>query len=73
MDILKRKGFYIKPDKIGKGLILNIFLPDFIQFLNDNKGADQWVNLRIYERNQVDPKGFTHNIEAIKQKETANN
>lgn len=73
MDRLKRKGFYIKKDKFNNSLILNLFVPDFIEYITENKGPDQWLKLRIYERNQVDPKGFTHNIEPIKQKETTQN
>ena len=65
MNRLKRKGFYIKEDKTGKGLILNIFVDDFVQFIGENKDQTGWTKLRIYERNKVDEKGFTHNMEAI--------
>ena len=61
---MKRKGFYIK--KNDKGLYLNIFKPDFIQFINDQQG--EWIKFSIYEKLN-DPKGFTHNMELIQQKE----
>ena len=65
---MKRKGFYIK--KNDKGLYLNIFKPDFIQFINDQQG--EWIKFSIYEKLN-DPKGFTHNMELIQQKEKPTN
>jgi hypothetical protein len=61
---MKRKGFYIK--KSDNGLYLNIFKPDFIQYINDQDC--EWVKFKIYEK-QDDPKGFTHNMEIIQQKD----
>lgn len=61
---MKRKGFYIK--KNPKGLYLNIFKPDFVQYINDQPG--EWIKFSIYEKVN-DPKGFTHNMELIQQKE----
>jgi hypothetical protein len=61
---MKRKGFYIK--KSDNGLYLNIFKPDFIQYINEQGG--EWVKFKIFEK-QDDPKGFTHNMEIIQQKE----
>jgi hypothetical protein len=61
---MKRKGFYIK--KAENGLYLNIFKPDFIQYINEQGG--EWVKFKIFEK-QDDPKGFTHNMELIQQKE----
>lgn len=61
---MKRKGFYIK--KNPKGLYLNIFKPDFIQYITDQPG--EWVKFSIYEKIN-DPKGFTHNMELIQQRE----
>jgi hypothetical protein len=62
---MQRKGFYIrKSDKDGN-LLLNIHRDDFTAFmdsLNDNNG---WLKFRIFEREQVDKNGFTHNMEAI--------
>jgi hypothetical protein len=65
---MKRKGFYIK--KSDKRLYLNIFKPDFIQYINDQPG--EWVKFSIYEKLN-DPKGFTHNMELIKQIEKPTN
>jgi hypothetical protein len=65
---MKRKGFYIK--KAENGLYLNIFKNDFIQYINEQDG--EWVKFKIYEK-QDDPKGFTHNMEIIQQKEKCNN
>ena len=65
---MKRKGFYIK--KSDKGLYLNIFKPDFIQYINDQPG--EWVKFSIYEKLN-DPKGFTHNMELIRQIEKPTN
>jgi hypothetical protein len=62
---MKRKGFYIK--KAENGLYLNVFKPDFIEYINDQPG--EWVKFKIYEK-QDDPKGFTHNMEIIQQKES---
>jgi hypothetical protein len=61
---MKRKGFYIK--KAENGLYLNIFKDDFIEYINDQNG--EWVKFKIYEKAD-DPKGFTHNMEVIQQKE----
>ena len=61
---MKRKGFYIK--KSEKGLYLNIFKPDFVQYINDQPG--EWVKFSIYEKTN-DPKGFTHNMEIIQQRD----
>ena len=60
---MKRKGFYIK--KNPKGLYLNIFKPDFIQYINGQPG--EWIKVSIYEKLN-DPKGFTHNMELIQQR-----
>jgi len=64
-DYMKRKGFYIK--KAENGLYLNIFKLDFVQYINEQGG--DWVKFKIYEK-QDDPKGFTHNMEIIQQKES---
>jgi hypothetical protein len=63
---MKRKGFYIK--KAENGLYLNLFKADFIQYINEQSG--EWVKFKIFEK-QDDPKGFTHNMELIQQKENA--
>jgi hypothetical protein len=63
---MKRKGFYIK--KAENGLYLNIFKPDFVQYINEQGG--DWIKFKIFEK-QDDHKGFTHNMEIIQQKENA--
>jgi hypothetical protein len=65
---MKRKGFYIK--KSQNGLYLNIFKADFIEYIKGQPG--DWVKFKIYEK-QDDPKGFSHNMEIIQQKEKCNN
>ena len=65
---MKRKGFYIK--KSEKGLYLNIFKPDFVQYINDQPG--DWIKFSIYEKLN-DPKGFSHNMELIAQRENKDN
>lgn len=59
---MKRKGFYIK--KSDKGLYLNIFKPDFIQYINDAPG--EWVKFLVHEK-LYDSKGFTHDMKLIRQ------
>jgi hypothetical protein len=43
---------------------LHIHKTDFIQYLQDISN-DEWVKFRIYERDQPDSRGFTHNMETI--------
>lgn len=75
MAIMKRKGFYIKKGKDGS-LYFNFYTPDFIAYLNEIKGQDDWATLRLYERKVTDDKGHTHNFESVqnieKQNKTAN-
>jgi len=59
---MKRKGFYIK--KSEKGIYLNIFKSDFIQYINDSPG--EWIKFLIHEK-QEDAKGFRHDMKLIKQ------
>ena len=63
---MKRKGFYIKKGK-DQSIYLNIYSSDFITFISDLN--TEWVKLRIYERDTIDEKGHTHNMEVIPQKE----
>jgi hypothetical protein len=60
---MKRKGFYIK--KSDKGIYLNIFKADFVQYINEQDG--EWIKFNIYEKDNC-PKGFTHNMELIQQR-----
>lgn len=75
MAIMKRKGFYIKKGRDGS-LYFNFFTPDFIAYLTEIKGQDEWATLRLYERKEADGKGHTHNLEPVqnteKQSKTAN-
>jgi hypothetical protein len=59
-----KKGFYIKKGKRDQSIYLHICKADFIQYLHDISG-DEWVKFRIYERDQPDSRGFTHNMESI--------
>jgi len=68
---MRRKGFYIKKGKEGS-VYIHIYVADFQQYINDLKGQDGWLTLRMFEREQPDEKGHTHNLEAIKQNKTAN-
>ena len=61
---MKRKGFYIK--KAENGIYLNIFKEDFVVYINEQPG--EWIKFKIYEKVN-DPKGYTHNMEIIQQKE----
>jgi hypothetical protein len=64
---MKRKGFYIKKGKELNTLYLNLFTPDFIEYLNSLPKVDQWVKLKIYEK-KTDEKGYSYNMEQIIQK-----
>jgi hypothetical protein len=59
-----KKGFYIKKGKKDQSIYLHICKADFIQYLHDISG-DEWVKFRIYERDNPDTRGFTHNMESI--------
>jgi CTP:phosphocholine cytidylyltransferase-like protein len=59
-----KKGYYIKKAKKDNSIYLHICKADFIEYLNALPG-DQWVKFRIYERDQPDSRGFTHNMEVI--------
>ena len=59
---MKRKGFYIK--KSEKGIYLNIFKADFVQYINEQPG--EWVKFLVHEK-QEDAKGFSHDMKLIKQ------
>lgn len=67
---MKRKGFYIKKGKDGS-IYVHVYVHDFVQYLNDQ--GTEWVKLRIFERDKVDEKGHTHNMEVIPQKSSDKN
>ena len=62
---MKRKGFYIKQGQKDKSIYLNIFKPDFIEYVKECKDHEGWIKLRIFERESVDQKGHTHNMEQV--------
>jgi len=63
---LKKKGFYIKKGQ-DQSLFLNIFVEDFKAYI-EGIGTD-WVKFRIYQRDEIDEKGHTHNMEYVRPKE----
>jgi len=68
---MKRKGFYIKKGKEGS-IYLHLYVIDFQQYIKDLEGQDGWVTFRLFERDKLDKKGHTHNLEAIKQNKHTN-
>lgn len=60
-----RKGFYIKKGKKDHSIYLNVCKADFIEYLNALPDSEGWVKFRIYERENEDTRGFTHNMEVI--------
>jgi hypothetical protein len=62
-----KKGYYLKKDK-KDNIILNIFVPDFVTYLQDLEAQNGWVNLRIYERDKVAVNGLTHEMKQLKPK-----
>lgn len=71
--LLKKKGFYIKKGQKDNSLYLNIFKADFIQYIQERPDLDGWVKLRIFERETIDEKGHTHNIEQVNIPENKQN
>lgn len=62
---LRKKGFYIKKGQKDGSIYLNIYKADFIQYIQERPDQDGWVKLRIFERETVDGKGHTHNMEQV--------
>ena len=44
-----KKGYYLKKDK-KNDIILNIFVADFVAYLQSLDNLDRSVNLKIYDR-----------------------
>ena len=61
-----KKGYYLKKDK-KNDIILNIFVSDFVAYLQSLQDQDGWINLRIYERSEPASNGLTHEMEYIKK------
>jgi hypothetical protein len=59
-----KKGYYLKKDK-KNDIILNIFVADFVVYLQSLDNLDGWVNLRIYERDKVASNGLTHEFKQL--------
>jgi hypothetical protein len=62
-----KKGYYLKKDK-KDDIILNIFVADFVSYLQSLQDQDGWVNLKIYERSEPAGNGLTHEMKQIRPK-----
>ena len=61
---MKRKGYYIKKQS-KQEIILNIYTPDFIEYLSSLNHVNGWLRFKIYERDKPAVNGLTHNMELI--------
>ncbi len=59
-----KKGYYLKKDK-KNNIILNIFVADFVPYLQSLEDKNGWINLKIYERDKVASNGLTLELEYI--------
>jgi hypothetical protein len=64
---MNKRGYYIKKSKVDQSLFLFIELNDFIQYIKDNKGLNDWVKFRIFEREKQSEQ-FSHNMELVKER-----
>ena len=64
---MNKRGYYIKKSKVDQSLYLFIELNDFIQYVKENKGANDWLKFRIFERENISNQ-FTHNMELVKER-----
>jgi hypothetical protein len=62
---MAKKGFYIRHNTKDNSIMLNVFVEDFKAYLDTLQSDDGWIKLRIFERQEVDSKGFTHDMHAI--------
>ncbi len=53
-----KKGYYLKKDK-KNNIILNIFVADFLVYLQSLEDQNGWINLKIYERTEPASNGLT--------------
>jgi hypothetical protein len=60
-----KKGFYIKKAKRDESIYLHVHKADFIAYLQQSNNDQEWLKFRIYERDNPDTRGFTHNMELI--------
>jgi hypothetical protein len=63
-----KKGYYLKKDK-KNDIILNIFVADFVAYLQDLESQNGWINLKIYERSEPASNGLTHEIKQLTGKQ----
>jgi len=68
---MKRKGFYLRKGKELNSIYLNVYTPDFIDYLKGLDNVEGWVKLKIYEKN-TDDKGYQYNMEQLTQKKAEN-
>lgn len=61
---MTKKGYYIKKERKSE-LILNIYVDDFKQYLDQLSQVKGWVRFRIYEREKAAKNGLTHNMEHV--------
>ncbi len=52
--------------------MLNVFVDDFKAYLDTLPKNEGWVRLRIFERQEADAKGFTHDMQVILNKQGEN-
>jgi hypothetical protein len=62
-----KKGYYLKKDK-KDDIILNIFVSDFVSYLQDLESQNGWINLKIYERDKVASNGLTLELKQLRPK-----
>ena len=62
---MAKKGFYLKNNPKENCLYLNVFVSDFKAYLDTIPQSNGWVRLRIFERQESDLKGHTHNMEFV--------
>jgi hypothetical protein len=63
-----KKGYYLKKDK-KDNIILNIFVADFITYLQSLDNLEGWINLKIYERSEPASNGLTHEFKQLTGKQ----
>ena len=68
---MEKKGYYIKKERKSE-IMLNIFVPDFIEYLSKLDHVNNWVRFRIYEREQPAKNGLTHNMEHVETSKAKN-
>lgn len=63
-----KKGYYLKKDK-KDNIILNIFVADFIPYLQSLEDQNGWINLKIYERIEPASNGLTLELKQLTGKQ----